>query len=120
MNSDPLRPRDFALLLLASGETTPRERARDQAADRTGLALKRRILEQLVAVDPEPEDLEAVLLELPQQMGESAGTTRSLSLALLQEWQLARTTPAWVAHLLDTAIAPENGKGLRRGRQLPG
>jgi len=34
---EPLRPRDFAVLLLSSGDLTPRQRARDQVADRAGL-----------------------------------------------------------------------------------
>src|SRR5205823_13402942 len=56
-----LRPRDLALLLLASGDLRPRKRARDQQADRVGLDLKHRILQRLAALDPEPEALEAAL-----------------------------------------------------------
>jgi len=39
---DSPRPRDLALLMLASGELAPRQRARDQQADRAGGDLKRR------------------------------------------------------------------------------
>ena len=47
-----IRPRDLALLLLASGDLLPRRRARDQQADRAGLDLKRRLLEGVAAFDP--------------------------------------------------------------------
>jgi hypothetical protein len=42
-----LRPKDMALLLLASGDLLPRQRARDQQADLSGSALKSRILNEL-------------------------------------------------------------------------
>src|SRR5262245_21736436 len=44
MESTLLRPKDMALLLLASGDLLPRQRARDQQADISGSALKARIL----------------------------------------------------------------------------
>ena len=48
-----LRPGDLALFLLASGETMPRKRARDQQADIAGLELKRQVLDMLISIDPE-------------------------------------------------------------------
>jgi hypothetical protein len=115
--SEPLRPRDFALLLLASGDLAPRQRARDQQADRAGLDLKRRLLDALAAVDPEPDELEAVLLSLVEDLGPPTGPTRSLALALLEEWRTA--TPSWVEHLLSEAVRGPGEEGGRRGRQLP-
>ena len=115
---EPLRPRDFALLLLASGDLAPRQRARDQQADRAGLELKRRVLNALATRDPEPEDLEATLLAVVEGLGPPTGPTRSVAVALFEEWQTAVATPGWVAHLLGEAVrGPEEG---RRGRQLPG
>src|SRR4051794_40342890 len=58
MHPDPLRPRDLALLLLASPDLRPRQRARDQQADRAGLNLLRRVLEEVAARDPEPAELD--------------------------------------------------------------
>jgi len=49
MESTLLRPKDMALLLLASGDLLPRQRARDQQADISGSALKARILNELVS-----------------------------------------------------------------------
>jgi hypothetical protein len=106
--SEPLRPRDFALLLLASGDLAPRQRARDQQADRAGLDLKRRLLDALAAQDPEAGDLEAALLAIVEELGPPTGPTRSLALALLEEWQMAADNPQWVTHLLDEAMRWNN------------
>src|SRR5262249_31796096 len=65
----PLRPRDLAVLLLASRELLPRQRARDQEPDLAGLALKRRILDRLAALDPEPHDMEATLMRIVEEFG---------------------------------------------------
>jgi len=108
---EPLRPRDFALLLLASGDLLPRKRARDQQADLAGLALKRRVLEGLAAHDPEPEELEATLLAIVDDLGAPTGPTRSMALALFEEWRVAVETPAWVAHLLDEGLHSHDTSG---------
>lgn len=115
---EPLRPRDLALLLLASGDLLARQRARDQQADRAGLQLKRRILDRLAALDPEPADLEAALLRIVEEMGPPTGPTRAIALSVREEWQTAATTPEWVAHLLGDAMR-ESAEGPRRGRRLP-
>src|SRR5260221_10418478 len=104
--SEPLRPRDFALLLLASSDTLPRQRARDQQADRAGLELKRRLLNELVTRDPDPDDTEATLLEIVEEFGLPTGPTRSLAALILQEWRLAVSTPTWVEHLVSEALRP--------------
>jgi len=101
---EPLRPGDFARLLLASGDLAPRKRARDQQADLAGLALKRRVLEALAARDPEPEEMEAALLAIVEELGPPTGPTRSIALVLFEEWRIATETPGWVAHLLGEAI----------------
>jgi hypothetical protein len=116
---EPLCPRDFALLLLASGEVAPRQRARDQQADRFGLGLKRRVLEAVAARAPGPDELEAALLDIIDEIGPPTGPTRSIAVALLEEWRAASATPALVAHLRAEAVrGPEEGR--RSGRGLPG
>jgi hypothetical protein len=112
----PLRPRDFAVLLLSSGDAAPRQRARDQQADRAGLELKRFILNALAARDPEPADMEASLLAIIEDLGPPAGPTRAIAVALLEDWQAASATPTLVAHLLDEAVRDPETKGRRRGR----
>jgi hypothetical protein len=117
--TDP-RPRDLALLLLASGDTLPRQRARDQQADRAGLLLQRRLLEALLARDPEPEGLEEALMDLVEDLGAPTGPTRSLAVALLEQWEAFRSSPAWREHLLEQALRPAGGEEGRRGGQLAG
>jgi len=115
----PLRPRELAVLLLASGDVAPRQRARDQQADCAGLELKRRVLTELVALDPEPDELEATLMQVVAEFGPPTGPTRSLALSFLEEWRTAVETPGLVTHLLGEAVRPrEEGRG--RGTRLPG
>jgi hypothetical protein len=97
---EPLRPRDLAVLLLASGDLRPRKRARDQQADLAGLQLKRRVLDRLAALDPEPAELEAALVRIVEEIGEPTGPTRAIALTVRAEWQAAAAAPEWVAHLL--------------------
>lgn len=106
----PLRPRDLALLLLAAGDTLPRQRARDQQADRAGLDLKRRLLDRLAALDPEPEDCEATLLQVVEELGPPFGPSQAVARAVWDEWRTACATPAWVGHLLDQATRSERGR----------
>jgi hypothetical protein len=111
-----LRPRDFALLLLSSGAVAPRQRAREQQTDRAGLELERRLLDALVARDPEPAELEAALVGIVEELGPPTGPTRGIALALLHEWRAAGASPGWLDHLLDEAVRGPDEEGRRRGR----
>lgn len=106
----PLRPRDFAVLLLSSGDLTPRQRARDQQADRAGLEIKRRVLNAVAARDPEPADLEAALVAIVEELGEPSGPTRAVARGVLEEWQSASATPELMAHLLGEAVRGRHGR----------
>jgi hypothetical protein len=98
-----LRPRDLALLLLASGDLRPRIRARDQEADRAGLDLKRRVLDRVAALDPEPAQLPGTLAQIIEEIGPPTGPTRSVAVSFHDDWQAALVSPEWVAHLLGEA-----------------
>jgi hypothetical protein len=111
----PLRPRDFALLLLAPGDGPPRQRARDQQADRAGLALRHRVLSALAAADPEPDELEAALLSIVEGLGPPTGPTRGVALALLEEWRAACAAPGWLELLLNEAVRGPRAGGRRDG-----
>jgi hypothetical protein len=116
--SDPLRPRDLALLLLASGDLRPRKRARDQSADLAGLEMKRRILDRLAALDPEPLELEASLLRIIDEMGPPTGPTRAVALTVRDEWRMACASPEWVMQLIAEATSESEGSG-KRGPRVP-
>lgn len=113
--SSPLRPHDLAVLLLASRELLPRQRARDQEPDLAGLALKRRVLDRLAALDPEPEDLEWTLMKIVDEFGPPTGPTRAIAVSVLEEWTTACASPEFVALLVGQA-AQEGREGKRRGR----
>jgi len=100
---EPLRPRDLALLLLSSGDLRPRQRARDQQADQAGLALKRRVLDRLAALDPEPDCLEGCLQGIVGEFGPPHGPTRAIAASLRDEWQAACSCPEWISQLLHQA-----------------
>ena len=115
---EPLRPRDFALLLLASGDMAPRQRARDQQADRAGLEVKRRVLDALIAHDPEPDELEAALLTIVEDLGPPTGPTRAIALGLFEEWRVAAASPEWMSHLLECGM--RNAEGGTKDRRRTG
>ncbi len=73
-----VRPGDFARILLAASGSPPRARARDQQADLAGEALRQRVLNRLIVLDPDPEDLEAALLAVISEFREPAGPTRGV------------------------------------------
>ena len=119
-----LRPKDMALLLLASGDLLPRQRARDQQADISGSALKARILNELVVLDPEPVQMEAALEQIIALLGEPSGPTRAVAISVLEEWQAACASSQFVEWLLAQAVqeglAPTEGRRRgRKNRQIP-
>ena len=117
---DGRRPRDLALLLLAIGVDPPRERARDQQADRAGGDLRRRVLDRLAALDPEPEAIESALAAIVVEFGDPTGPTRGVCSQLLQEWEQTRVSPGAWSWLLSEAIEnADRGDEPRRGKRRP-
>ena len=114
-----LRPGDFARILLATGGAPPRARARDQQADLAGEAVRQRILDRLAALDPEPVDLEASLLAIIAEQDEPAGPARGVCTAILQEWQMALSNPAYWSFLVQEAIDVTGKPPASRRRPRP-
>ncbi len=121
-NDDPggeRRPRDLAILLLAMGAGTPRQRARDQQADLAGGELNRRVLDRIAALDPEPSDFEEALARIVDEFGEPTGPTRGLCVRFKQEWDECRSSPGSWSWLVAEALAAGDGSvRKRRGRGL--
>lgn len=114
----PHRPRDLALLLLAAGGDPPRQRARDQQADRAGSDLRRRVLDRLAAIDPEPEALDASLAAIIAEVGEPSGPTRGICTAIRQDWDACLLAPAaWSCLLAEAIEAGDRPEGKRRRRR---
>jgi hypothetical protein len=94
LSNPSVRPADVCRALLAALEASEgrrRNRKRDQTADAFGLSVKRDLLHQVVAQDPEPESFEEWLLMYPLtvQSPELAGPARAMAHAVFEEWQLA-------------------------------
>jgi hypothetical protein len=102
-----VRPGDFARILLAASGSPPRPRARDQQADIAGVALRQRVLNRLIVLDPDSEALEAALLAVIMEFGEPAGPTRGVCTAIHQEWEMARIQPEYWTFLVGQALQPE-------------
>jgi hypothetical protein len=107
-----MRPREFALLLLTSGDLLPRQRVRNQTPDTIGLELKRRLLQSLVDLDPEPGKLDETLARLIEELGPPTGPVRALAVSFRDEWQALPANPEWLEHLrAEAASLVERGSG---------
>lgn len=112
-----VRPGDFARILLAASGSPPRARARDQQADLAGEALRQRVLNRLIVLDPDPDEVEAVLLAVVIEFGEPAGPTRGVCTAIHQEWEMNRIQPDYWTFLVSQAIQPEQKSSSSRLRR---
>jgi hypothetical protein len=114
-----LRPGDFARVLLAASGEPPRARARDQQADRIGESIRRRVLNRLAVLDPEPEALEAAMMTVVEELGEPSGSTRAVCTAISQEWEMARLSPGFWPFLIDQAMHADERPPRSRGNRKP-
>jgi hypothetical protein len=90
------RPADVCRELLAAldaSEGRRQRRKRDTTPDAIGHAIKRALLDDAVAADPEPDAFEGWLLERCLAAGGEVGATRAMALEVLAEWRLARLLP---------------------------
>lgn len=87
-----VRPAVFCRALLEAmdaSEGRRKRRKRDQTPDTLGQELKRWVLEQTIAADPEPAAFEGWLLELVLRTPGSGGL-RAMCQEVLMEYQLAQ------------------------------
>lgn len=113
------RPADLARMLLAAIGGPPRARARDQQADLAGAALRREVLNRLVVLDPEPDGLDAALLEIVAALGEPTGPTRAVGLTIREEWAMVQASPDYWSFLVREALQGE-AKPRPRAFRFPG
>jgi hypothetical protein len=106
----PLRPGDFARIVLAGGGGPPRARARDQQADLAGEALRREVLNRLIVMDPDPEQFEEALVTIVADLGEPAGPTRGVCTSIRQEWEMARISREYWSFLMGQALADDDAR----------
>jgi hypothetical protein len=105
--------------MLAAAGRIPRQRARDQQADRIGEGLRRRVLDRLVALDPVPEGLHEALARIVAELGEPSGPTRAVCAQILEELRAARANPTYCEWLLAEALSAESPDSSRRRRRGP-
>ena len=91
------------LVALDAADGRRRRRKRDQTPDAIGLAVKRDLLQRIVADDPPPEAFEEWLLEYPAkyQTPEMQGPAFAMARAVFEEWRLAHsldTFREWLEH----------------------
>ena len=99
MPQDPatVRPAQVCQALLAALEASEgrrRRRKRDQTPDAIGLAIKRRLLEQAVHEDPEPETFEAWLVQCVlsiEEQPQSPGAVAAMARSVFEEWHMVHT-----------------------------
>jgi len=106
-----VRPAVFCRALLDALDASAgrrKRRKRDQTPDALGQELKRWILEQAIAADPEPDAFEAWLLDLVLRTPGSGGL-RAMCQEVFMEYQLAQHDPdfrAWLAPGAPSADKP--------------
>lgn len=90
------RPSEVCRALLAAldaSEGRRSRRKRDQTADAFGLAIKRALLQRVVAEDPTPQAFEEWLFNYPGTCTEpeQVGPALAMARAVFEEWRLVHT-----------------------------
>jgi hypothetical protein len=89
LNPKAHRPRDLALLLVATVDDLPRFR---------------QLLERIAANDPDPEALDTTLTSIVAELGEPTALTRAVCQRFRQEWDDCQRSPGAWSSLLSEAI----------------
>lgn len=105
-----MRPRDLSLLMLAAGGKPPRQRARDQKADRAGFELRQQLLDRLAQLDPDADELEASLMRVIEELGPPSGPVRAIAANVRDEMRSAYEDPSIVEHLIRDAVQADATK----------
>jgi hypothetical protein len=119
-----IRPADICRQLLAALDASDgrrRRRKRNTSPDSIGMAIKRRLLEDAVSDDPEPDAFEGWLLErsfpsvgpdsrMDGELFVASGPVRAMALELLAEWRLAERSGVFRSWLLKGAPSDDAEK----------
>jgi hypothetical protein len=73
--------------------------------------LKRRLLERIADLDPEPLSLEATLSRLVEELGPPSGPFRSLAISFRDDWVSLASNPHWIEQLREEAARQEGNEG---------
>jgi hypothetical protein len=106
MDRSHCRPAEVCGQLLAAldaSEGRRRRRKRDTTPDALGMAIKRRLLEETVRDDPDPEAFEGWLLERCLASDGPSGPVQAMAREIYAEWSLARESSVFRSWLLQGA-----------------
>jgi len=53
------------------------------------------VLNELVAHDPEPDEAEAALMQIVEELGPPTGPTRTMAALVLDEYCMSLAVPGW-------------------------
>jgi hypothetical protein len=98
--SDDLRPAEFCRELIATLDAADgrrRRRKRNTTPDAIGLHIKRELLEQAIADNPDAADFEAWLFE--RCVAQPEGGVQAMALSILEEWRYASEADGFRAWL---------------------
>ena len=117
--SNPLRPADVCLALLAALDASDgrrRKRKRDQTPDKFGLSIKRDLLRRVIEDDPQPDSFEAWLLDYPSNCGapELEGAALAMARAVFEDWRLVHSLTEFRIWLATGAQSDDAGDGSAR------
>lgn len=113
-----IRPGQFCRFLLRTldaAEAQTRRRKRDQRPDHIGLGIRRELLEQAIADDPDGAQFERWLLE-QVLVSPAPGALRAMATLILDEFRFAARQPdfrAWLAAGAPSADADETPRVKR-------
>jgi hypothetical protein len=103
---DPaLRPAEVCRQLLAAmdaSEGRRKRRKRNTTPDAIGMAVKRRLLEETIVQDPDPDGFEGWLLQRTLA-AEGSGPVRAMAREIFADWKLARASDVFRSWLLQGA-----------------
>jgi hypothetical protein len=106
MRRSSCRPAEVCERLLAAldaSEGRRRRRKRDTTPDALGIAIKRRLLEETVGDDPDPDAYEGWLLERCLRQGGPSGPVQAMAREIFAEWRLAEESTEFRSWLLQGA-----------------
>jgi hypothetical protein len=106
VDRSPCRPAEVCGRLLAAldaSEGRRRRRKRDTTPDSLGMAIKRRLLEETVLDDPEPDAYEGWLMERCLGKDGPSGPVQAMAREIFAEWRLARESEVFRSWLFQGA-----------------
>ena len=105
VSPEPIRPAEFCrqfLHTLDASEGRRKKRKRDTTTDALGMKIQGDLLQRAIEADPDPDDFEGWLLAQALSVPAS-GPVRAMCAEIFDNYQFARSDPAYMRWLADGA-----------------